>query len=69
MSETGPSRAVVVRVSHPADDAALAAIDAATWTTEVSPAPAPPPGATFFDERTVAASVLVDDVLMARHLA
>jgi ribosomal protein S18 acetylase RimI-like enzyme len=38
---------------------ALRGIDAATWTTSVSPAPAPPPGTAFFNERTRPADVLV----------
>lgn len=51
-----------MRVSRADDDASLARIDAATWTSAVSPAPPPPPGTSFFDERTDPGSVLVAEV-------
>jgi ribosomal protein S18 acetylase RimI-like enzyme len=53
---------VVVRPASLADEAALAAIDRVTWTPETSPAPVPPEGRPFFDERTAPADVLVAEV-------
>lgn len=44
------------------DDAALVAIDEMTWTAAVSPAPLPPVGAPFFDDRTPPADVLVAEL-------
>lgn len=43
---------IEIRPARPGDDAALLAIDFATWTTTVSPAPAPEPGerTAFFSE-------------------
>ena len=51
---------IEVRAARYDDDAALARVDAGTWTADVSPAPAPPPGTPFFGERT-----RPDDVLVA----
>jgi len=51
--------AVEIRGATVADDAALAAIDRATWTSLASPAPVPPDGATFFDGRADPEDVLV----------
>jgi ribosomal protein S18 acetylase RimI-like enzyme len=53
---------VVVRPASLADEAALAAIDRVTWTPDTSPAPVPPEGRPFFDERTAPADVLVAEV-------
>jgi RimJ/RimL family protein N-acetyltransferase len=54
--------AVAIRLAEPADEAALAALDLASWTILSSPAPRPDPASewTFFDERTTP-----DDVLLA----
>jgi ribosomal protein S18 acetylase RimI-like enzyme len=51
-----------VRTARPEDERALRAIDEATWTADVSPAPLPPAGTPFFSERRPAADVLVADV-------
>jgi RimJ/RimL family protein N-acetyltransferase len=48
-----------IRPATPADDAALLAIDAATWSAFVSPAPAPPADAAFFDRGSAPEDVLV----------
>jgi ribosomal protein S18 acetylase RimI-like enzyme len=48
-----------VRCAAVGDDAALAAIDKATWSSLVSPAPVSPPGRAFFAETAP------DDVLVA----
>jgi len=48
-----------VRTARPDDDAALVAIDAATWTPAVSPAPMPEAGTAYFGERTEPEDVLV----------
>lgn len=50
---------VVVRTATPDDGDALMALDVATWSTEVSPAPSPDPGATFFAPGRLPADVLV----------
>ena len=41
------------------DGPALARIDRATWTSQTSPAPAPPPGTPFFGVHTTPPDVLV----------
>jgi len=51
-----------IREARLDDEAALIAIDEATWTPEVSPAPAPEPPVTFFGERRSPADVLVADI-------
>jgi ribosomal protein S18 acetylase RimI-like enzyme len=51
-----------VRPARPGDEAELVRIDDATWTSAVSPAPAPPPGRAFFDGRQEPADVLVAEV-------
>jgi ribosomal protein S18 acetylase RimI-like enzyme len=51
-----------VRAARAEDDEQLVRIDAATWTAAVSPAPAPPAGTPFFDERRRPADVLVVEV-------
>ena len=48
-----------VRTAHPDDDEALVAIDAATWTPAVSPAPMPEAGTAYFGERAKPEDVLV----------
>lgn len=48
-----------IRRSRLDDGSALAKIDAATWTTAVSPAPAPSVGTSFFGNRTRPEEVLV----------
>jgi ribosomal protein S18 acetylase RimI-like enzyme len=44
---------LTIRPAHAADDAALLAIDDATWTSAVSPAPAPTERTTFFERQPV----------------
>lgn len=51
-----------IRPARPGDDATLGQLDAATWTDDVSPAPAPPAGTAFFNERTRPDDVLVAEV-------
>lgn len=51
MTTIGPARAT--------DDAALRAVDDATWTEDVSPATQPPAGTPFFRERIRPGDVLV----------
>lgn len=53
---------IEVRQARVDDDAALVAIDVATWTASVSPAPQPPPGTEFFGERTRPEDVLVAEL-------
>jgi RimJ/RimL family protein N-acetyltransferase len=50
---------VEIRVATAADEAALAALDRATWSTLATPGPPPPPGRPFFGERSRPADVLV----------
>jgi ribosomal protein S18 acetylase RimI-like enzyme len=50
---------VAIRRATAGDDAALAAIDRATWSWPVSPAPAPPDGTAFFAGRAAPEDVLV----------
>jgi ribosomal protein S18 acetylase RimI-like enzyme len=50
---------LTVRPARPEDDAALAALHRATWSSLASPAPAPPAGATFFEGRAAPEDVLV----------
>jgi ribosomal protein S18 acetylase RimI-like enzyme len=52
--------AVTIRPATAADDAALRALNVATWSPDVGPGPRPAPGAPFFDERS-----RPDDVLVA----
>jgi ribosomal protein S18 acetylase RimI-like enzyme len=52
---------IVVRPATAQDDDALAALDEQTWTPDVSPAPAPPPGTPFF-RATDPADVLVAEL-------
>jgi ribosomal protein S18 acetylase RimI-like enzyme len=49
----------VIRPARASDEDELAALDAATWTAEVTPAPYDP-GQPFFDERTRPEDVLVE---------
>ena len=53
---------VRVRPARPEDQRALREIDTATWTADVSPAPAPPADAPFFSERIQPADVLVAEI-------
>lgn len=53
------SSRVVIRAARAADDAALQRIDAATWSSAVSPAPPPRDARSFFDATTA------DEVLVA----
>ncbi|MGW4064321.1 N-acetyltransferase family protein [Amycolatopsis sp. NPDC004747] len=53
---------ITIRAAREDDEAALAKIDERTWTPDVSPAPAPPPGTPFFDGGT-----RPGDVLVAEH--
>jgi ribosomal protein S18 acetylase RimI-like enzyme len=48
-----------IRPAEPSDEAALAALDRATWSTLSSPAPLPGPGRAFFDESNWPEDVLV----------
>lgn len=50
---------VEIRVATPADDAALAAIVRATWSTRSTPGPPPPADDAFFGERAAPEDVLV----------
>ncbi|HEY0813419.1 MAG TPA: GNAT family N-acetyltransferase [Pseudonocardia sp.] len=50
---------IEIRPAEQNDDAALAAVDEATWTTAASPAPRPESFTTFFDGRVDPADVLV----------
>jgi ribosomal protein S18 acetylase RimI-like enzyme len=51
--------AVEVRIATPADEDVLRALDLATWSTLVSPAPRPPDDRPFFGESTRPEEVLV----------
>ena len=51
---------ISIRRAQLGDGEILGQLDAATWTDDVSPAPAPPVGTEFFNERT-----RPDDVLVA----
>ena len=48
-----------IRQAQLGDEEVLGQLDAATWTDDVSPAPLPPVGAAFFNERTRPEDVLV----------
>jgi ribosomal protein S18 acetylase RimI-like enzyme len=48
-----------IRTARLEDEDALAAVDATTWTSDVSPAPPPPGGTPFFGPRTRPQDVLV----------
>jgi len=49
----------VIRPAEPSDEAALFALDRATWSSFSSPGPRPAEDQTFFDERTAPEDVLV----------
>lgn len=51
-----------IRPARVDDDAALAAIDVATWSPQVTPAPAPPADQSFFGPGTDPGEVLVAEV-------
>jgi ribosomal protein S18 acetylase RimI-like enzyme len=53
---------LVIRAAQPPDDAELVRIDLATWTPDVSPAPAPEPGAAFFGDRREPGDVIVAEM-------
>jgi ribosomal protein S18 acetylase RimI-like enzyme len=55
-------RVIHVRQANLDDGAALARIDAQTWTADVSPAPPPPVGTPFFGERTPVGDVFVAEI-------
>jgi hypothetical protein len=55
-------RVISIRRAQLADEEILGQLDAATWTDDVSPAPAPPLGSAFFNERTSPDDVLVAEV-------
>jgi ribosomal protein S18 acetylase RimI-like enzyme len=57
----GTAAGLTVRGARPEDDAALLAIDRATWSPYTSPAPGPSPGP-FFNERTLPENVLVAEL-------
>lgn len=57
-----PVRVIAIRRSQRGDDTLLGHLDAVTWTDDVSPAPAPPAGTAFFNERTRPDDVLVAEV-------
>jgi ribosomal protein S18 acetylase RimI-like enzyme len=57
----GPAASVSVRPARDDDDAALLAVDRATWSRYSSPSPRPPDGP-FFNERTVPENVLVAEL-------
>lgn len=57
-----PVQVIEIRRAQPADDVTLGQLDIATWTDDVSPAPAPPAGTPFFNERTKPGDVLVAEV-------
>ena len=52
---------ITIRTARGEDEPVLAEIDQRTWTSVVSPAPAPPPGTPFFDEDARPENFLVAD--------
>jgi len=62
METTGSDRAAeaLIRPARADDDAALAALDAATWSPDVTPGSVPEPGQAFFRDAS-----RVDDILVA----
>jgi ribosomal protein S18 acetylase RimI-like enzyme len=57
-----PGGVIQIRQARPDDETTLRKIDAAAWTEDVSPAPAPPPHAAFFGERARPADALVAEI-------
>jgi len=58
---------ISIRQAQLGDEEVLGQLDAATWTDDVSPAPAPPVGTAFFNERTHPDDVfvaVVDDLVV-----
>jgi ribosomal protein S18 acetylase RimI-like enzyme len=53
---------IETRTATITDEPALAKLDERTWGPDTSPAPAPPPGTSFFDDSTSP-----EDVLVAEH--
>ena len=51
--------AIATRLAEPADEPALQAIDARTWSPAVTPAPEPPADRAFFGASCLSADVLV----------
>jgi len=52
---------ITIRSSHAQDESELLALDVATWSPDVTPAPARDLGSTFFADRTRPEDVLVAD--------
>jgi len=63
-----PVPVLAIRKARPQDGTILGHVDAATWTANASPAPAPPVGTAFFSERTRPDDVLVAEVEGCRRL-
>jgi ribosomal protein S18 acetylase RimI-like enzyme len=57
-----PVPVFAIRKARPHDDTILGQVDAATWTADISPAPAPTVGTAFFSERARPDDVLVGEV-------
>ena len=57
-----PVPVLAIRKARPQDDTILRQVDAATWTADVSPGPAPPVGTAFFSDQTRPDDVLVAEV-------
>ncbi|MBJ7609931.1 MAG: GNAT family N-acetyltransferase [Candidatus Dormibacteraeota bacterium] len=53
---------IQIRRARADDDEALGRLDAATWTADVSPAPAPPLGTAFFSDRRQPEDTLVAEL-------
>jgi ribosomal protein S18 acetylase RimI-like enzyme len=53
---------ITTRPARLEDEPTLQKVDQATWTAEVSPAPPPPAGTPFFDDRTRPEDVLVAEI-------
>jgi len=57
-----PAPRCTVRQARPEDEPALAAIDVATWSPDVTPAPEPDPGSGFFGDPARRDEILVADL-------
>jgi ribosomal protein S18 acetylase RimI-like enzyme len=51
---------ITIRPARPEDDATLLTIDEATWTSAVSPAPAPSRRSSFFGDQSLAGFLVAD---------